>query len=170
MEGGVSHVDWLDAEGRAKVREPIGQICAGGERGEAEFLATRRDGSRLPILMAATPVTVNETFLGVRGILVDMTEQRRPADARKETLRRMELLNSITRRDISNKLTALLGPLALARAPEPGARREGLDRAERAVSPVLALVAFIGNIRRSGPTPPGGSLSDRWLTGSARPS
>lgn len=150
VETGVSLVDGLDAEERARVLEAIRQICDGGERGEVEFVAARRDGSRLPVLMTAAPVTAVGTCLGVRGILVDMTEQRRSMDAQKEALRRMGLLNSITRHDILNQLTVLLGSLALAREPDPGACQDGLDRAERAVSLVQGLVAFIGDYQEIG--------------------
>ena len=150
VASGVSLINGLDPDERERVLEAIRQICASGERGEVEFVTARKDGSPLPVLMAATPVTASGSCLGVRGILVDMTEQRRSTDAQKEALRRMGLLNSITRHDILNQLTVLLGSLDLAREEESGACQEGLDRAGRAVSLIQGLVAFIGDYQEIG--------------------
>lgn len=150
VQAGLSLVDGLDEEERTRVLAEIRRTCEGGGQGRVGFRAVGRDGSRRPVMMVAAPMTAGGTAPGILGILVDMTEQQRATDAQKEALRRMALLNSITRHDIQNQLTVLSGSLDLAREPDPEAARAGFDRAERALTLIEALVTFIGDYQEIG--------------------
>jgi PAS domain S-box-containing protein len=50
-----------------------------------EYSAIRSDGSTFPIKMYVTPVTSNGTITGIRGIGIDMTEQKRTDEALRES-------------------------------------------------------------------------------------
>jgi PAS domain S-box-containing protein len=59
--------------------------------------------------------------LGVEGIVHDITHLRQAEDALREANRKLNLLNSITRHDVANQLTVLLGytQLAMVKNPDP---------------------------------------------------
>lgn len=149
MEDGLALVHGLDPPESARVLEELREICSGGGRGDIEFQATRRDGSILPVLVAATPVMKDGRCTGVRGILIDMTVPKRSEEALKQAFRRMNLLSSITRHDIQNQLTVLKGHLDLYREAEPPATA-GLLRADRAVQLIRELVEFSADYQEIG--------------------
>ncbi|ACL16416.1 PAS domain S-box protein [Methanosphaerula palustris] len=45
-----------------------------------EYIALRRDGSRFPVIIYAAPVYQDQTLTGLRGVIVDISEQRRIED------------------------------------------------------------------------------------------
>jgi PAS domain S-box len=68
------------------------------------------------------PVTDSRgSILGVLGITRDITERKRMEEAIKETSKKLQLLSSITRHDVSNQLTVMDGylRLALTKKPDP---------------------------------------------------
>jgi PAS domain S-box-containing protein len=68
-------------------------------------------------------------FAGIEGILHDITELRQAEHALREANRKLNLLSDITRHDIKNKLTSLLGLLDLARSRSSDApMKESVDR------------------------------------------
>jgi len=52
--------------------------------------------------------------VGNRGLLIDISELKRSQEALEAANRKLTLLNAVTRHDIQNQVTALLGYLALA--------------------------------------------------------
>jgi PAS domain S-box-containing protein len=74
---------------------------------------------------------------GLIGMLVDITEQKQMEDALKQANRQLGLLTSITRHDINNKITAILGYLDLAEMDgaghAPGEYIEKLKSLTRAI-------------------------------------
>ena len=59
--------------------------------------------------------------VGIEGIVHDVTHLKQAEDALKEANRKLNLLNSITRHDVANQLTVLLGytQLAMIKNPDP---------------------------------------------------
>jgi len=63
---------------------------------------------------------------GVNGVLRDFTDRKRAEEAIRLANRKLNLLNNITRHDILNTITALLGCVDMARATKDPAEREEL--------------------------------------------
>jgi PAS domain S-box-containing protein len=74
-----------------------------------------RDGHIVELESHAKPVFhSNGTFAGYHGIDRDITERKRSEYALRQANRQLNLLTSITRHDILNKVTVILGHLAIA--------------------------------------------------------
>ncbi len=75
-----------------------------------------RDGHTVELESHAKPVfRTDGTFSGYRGIDRDVTERRRAEYALQQVNRQLNLLSGITRHDILNKVTVILGYLAIAK-------------------------------------------------------
>ncbi|MDD1686379.1 response regulator [Methanoregula sp.] len=114
LERGLNLFDHIIPEDREPVRQGIGMIARGGTTAGHEYTCMKRDGTRIPCLVYTTRVLQNNRCTGIRGILVDISERKKTEHAMQQTLEKLGMLNSITRHDILNKLTALNAYLSLA--------------------------------------------------------
>ena len=113
LQRGINLLSYIIPEDRARVSETIGHIILGERLTGSEFTAIRSDGSTFPVLIVNKPVEKEGKIVGMRGILIDMTERRNAERALKEAMKKLSLLNSITRHDILNQLSALLSYITL---------------------------------------------------------
>ena len=74
---GLSAMQLVIPEDRDKVKKNIQLVLSGKKRGGAEYTALRKDGSTFPIIVYTTPVTHEGKAVGLRGIIVDITERKR---------------------------------------------------------------------------------------------
>ena len=76
------------------------------ERYETERMA--KDGRRIEVSLSISPIKNNRgTIIGASTIAHDITERKRMEHALDEANKKLQLLNSITRHDILNQITAL---------------------------------------------------------------
>jgi PAS domain S-box-containing protein len=84
------------------------------EQHDFEFI--RKDGSRIFTSMAMTPIMDERgTYRGALALVADVTKRKLAEEALQLANRKLNLLSSITRHDILNQLTALLGYLELSK-------------------------------------------------------
>lgn len=107
LERGLNLFDHIVPEDREQVRQGIGRIAGGGRTAGSEYTGMMRDGTRFPLLVYTTRVIENGQCTGIRGILVDISERKKTEQAMQQALKKLNILNSITRHDIVNKLTSL---------------------------------------------------------------
>jgi len=115
---------------------PLNQVM------ELEF--RRRDGTTVWTETMITPtVDRTRTLLGVTGVTRDVTGRRKAEDALRLANRQLNLLGSITRHDLLNKLTVILGNLKLAekRCTDP-ALAENLKKIQSATSAIKSQIEF----------------------------
>jgi diguanylate cyclase (GGDEF)-like protein/PAS domain S-box-containing protein len=62
-----------------------------------EYQAARRDGHRFPVLVSTRPIVRGEGRLGMRGIMVDLSERRRQEELMRESEERFRTLAEVTR-------------------------------------------------------------------------
>ncbi|MDB5969229.1 MAG: hypothetical protein JWQ90_1679 [Hydrocarboniphaga sp.] len=78
LVGRKTLADLLDAEGVSRFRETFAQLKAEGHISGVEYQITRKDGSRFPIMLAASAITdAAGRYLRSRGTIVDITERKR---------------------------------------------------------------------------------------------
>jgi PAS domain S-box-containing protein len=77
-------------------------------------------GERIPVLKTVVPVSISGRSVLVESF-VDISEQKRSEAAVRESNRKLNLLNNITRHDIRNKLTVAQGYTQLAVLSKPEA-------------------------------------------------
>jgi PAS domain S-box-containing protein len=81
--------------------------------------------------------------IGLTGISRDITEQKRASDALKQANKRLNLLNGVTRHDILNQLTILLGYLRLDCDEETDPARKRITEREIAAAEMIQhLIEF----------------------------
>jgi len=64
-------------EDRGRLKERIRQILSGERLRATEYMAQRRDGSTFPVLVYSRPIMHENEPVGLRGIALDITEQKR---------------------------------------------------------------------------------------------
>ena len=109
-----------------------------------ESTHTRKDGERIDVSLTVSPV------LGIRGqitgsstISSDITARKRMEDALKLANKKLGLLSNVTRHDINNQMTALIGNIELLERgiKDPSSERHFL-RAKEAMERISTILKF----------------------------
>jgi len=74
FEKGLSAIDMIVPEQKNLAIQNINKAMRGETIEFTEYNALRKDGRSFPILISSTPITRNNELLGLRGIIVDITE------------------------------------------------------------------------------------------------
>jgi PAS domain S-box-containing protein len=106
---------FMDERGAGIAAAYLEQRRKGGtEHRDFEFI--RRDGSRMYASLAMTAITNEDgAYQGALALCSDITQRKLAEEALQLANRKLNLLSTITRHDILNQLTALLGYLELSR-------------------------------------------------------
>jgi PAS domain S-box-containing protein len=81
-----------------------------------ETLVKYHDGIKRPVIFnKATYTNPDGSLGGLLGIVVDITDRKKAEDTLAATNRKLQLLSSITRHDILNKITVILAHIRLAK-------------------------------------------------------
>ncbi|MEW5952546.1 MAG: PAS domain S-box protein [Bacillota bacterium] len=71
---------------RNRVRRNIQRVFKGEHMMENEYVALRKDGSTFPVIIHCSPVHQHNRPVGLRGILIDITERKRSERALQQAL------------------------------------------------------------------------------------
>ncbi|MGW8322629.1 MAG: PAS domain-containing protein, partial [Thermodesulfobacteriota bacterium] len=82
---GFQATDFLIPADRERARQRIDRLFQGEEVGVSEYTAQRKDGSTFPVLLRSTPVLIDGKVVGLRGYILDTTEQKRTEEALRES-------------------------------------------------------------------------------------
>ncbi|MBN1211769.1 MAG: PAS domain S-box protein [candidate division Zixibacteria bacterium] len=74
---GLSALDMIAPESRKRAGANYEQLISGGEIGTNEYTAIRKDGSLFPITLHSNAIVRQGRAVGVRGVIVDITERKR---------------------------------------------------------------------------------------------
>jgi PAS domain S-box-containing protein len=127
---GLNALDLLIPADRDKARSTMVSILETGGPHGGEYTALRRDGSTFPVVIHSSSVVRDGALSGMRGIMVDMSEQLRV----EEQLRRVDKLESLgvlaggIAHDFNNILTGIVGNINLARLEDDTERAHALLR------------------------------------------
>jgi PAS domain S-box-containing protein len=109
-----------------------------------EVIAHHRDGHDLVMEIRSSRITgIDGRVTGFRGVVYDTTTRKKAEEELKRANRQLTLLGSITRHDLLNKITVILGNLKIAERkctdPEQG---EHLKRIRYATSTIKSQIEF----------------------------
>jgi PAS domain S-box-containing protein len=127
-------------EDRERAKENFEKMLRGEGKGPNEYRIKRKDGAIFPCMTYTRPIVRDGKVVGARGILVDLTEQKRAEEERIRLLteiRQTQKMDAIGRlaggiaHDFNNILNALLGysELALHKISD----RDVVERSLRAI-------------------------------------
>ena len=99
----------VDTADRPVIRETFERSLQGEEVHPLQFSLIKKDREELPVIMYTSPIIRENEYAGIRGIIVDISDQKRLETALATTNRKLNLMNSVTRHDVLNNITGLLG-------------------------------------------------------------
>jgi len=82
-------LDLIIPEDRAKAIESMGEIPVSSEVIPHEYRAFRSDGNIIPVVIYSSPIHKDGEVTGFRGIVLDISEQKRSEEAIRESERRL---------------------------------------------------------------------------------
>jgi len=92
FDRGLSVVELVVPEDRDRLRKDITSRLKGEELGSEEYSALKKDGSTFPVVAHFRPVTRENRVVGLRGIVVDITERKLAQEKLAETNKLLETL------------------------------------------------------------------------------
>jgi PAS domain S-box-containing protein len=120
---GLSVMQFLIPEDRDKAMHNIRQRISGENLGSQEYTALRKDGGTFPISVHVTPVIQDNVFIGLRGIMIDTTQQKQDEQEKKKLeaqlhqTQKMESIGTLAggiAHDFNNILSPIIGYSELA--------------------------------------------------------
>jgi len=85
FDKGLNVFQMLAPEDQNRAKKNMGNILDGKTVGPVEYTALRKDGSTFPILIHASPITRGDKVVGLRGIVLDITDHKRMENALRES-------------------------------------------------------------------------------------
>jgi len=95
LEGGMFIFQVVTDADVVRARTMYRWRTGGDVAGRVEYTALRKDGSMFPISVHGVPIRRDGAVVGVRGIIVDITERKEAEERVKEHTHTMEILNRI---------------------------------------------------------------------------
>jgi len=94
FENGFNVLDVLIPEDRKRAQENMQNIMNGKSVKNTEYTLVKKDGSTFPVLIYSNPVLKDGKPLGLRGIIVDISERKQAEEALRESERWLSTLMS----------------------------------------------------------------------------
>ncbi len=91
LEKGVTVFEVFSEDEHQRIGENIRKILRGEPSGALEYTAKRKDGSTFPVITYSVPIMQENIPVGLRGVLVDITERKA---AEQATLQALSLLEA----------------------------------------------------------------------------
>ena len=118
LRTGIHMRDVVAPRDYARITENAGRILAGDVREGDEYILRRKDGIEFPVFIRAARIVQDGSIVGLRGIVVDLTQSRRAEEEKlrlEEQVRqaqKMEAMGTLAggiAHDFNNILAAIIG-------------------------------------------------------------
>jgi len=115
-QGTICSIDTLIVEkDRQRIMAEVNAAIKENRNFSVEYSIIHKDGTSRFFIERGQPVFDNDGLLSIDGIIHDMTDHKRTEEALHQANNKLTMLNSITRHDILNQLTVVLGYLKLSK-------------------------------------------------------
>jgi PAS domain S-box-containing protein len=157
FDNGLSVLQMLIPEDRDRATENLRRRLSGEKFGGIEYTARRKDAGTFPVLVHVNPVIRENKPVGLRGLVIDITEhklaeqEKKKLEARLQQSQKMESIGTLAggiAHDFNNILFSLLGYTELALddaetgTPLHDNLQEVLTAAQRAKDLVKQILTF----------------------------
>jgi PAS domain S-box-containing protein len=116
VPGRVDFLQLISEDDKIATRDAMERSMNDRCTARVDSMARRKDGNRFPVSVYFSPVLDNADVVGVRGILIDMTEQKR-VEQQLQQAHKMEAIGTLSggiAHDFNNILAAIMGFTELA--------------------------------------------------------
>ena len=96
IDKGLNLLQLFIPEDRKRVMKDIEKVLKGEEFGSHEYTGLRKDGGTFRVLAYSSPIIREETIVGMRGIILDITERKLAEEQVAQRNRELGALNAIT--------------------------------------------------------------------------
>ena len=100
---------FLVPEDQQRAIENIQKRMQGEKSSGTELMFQRKDGSRFPGLVFAERVTLQEGKLGLRGVIVNISQSKKATEELTIMNEKLRVVGGLTRHDVRNKLSTVTG-------------------------------------------------------------
>jgi len=85
FDRGINSIEMLIPEDRNRAMEKIQKVMRGETSDSNEYTALRKDGGTFPILINSNALIRENKLMGIRGIIVDLTQSKKVEEALRES-------------------------------------------------------------------------------------
>jgi PAS domain S-box-containing protein len=156
LAGGFNVIDGFVPEDRESAARNIAFSLQGHRQGKNEYTVMRKDGTTIPVEIHAERVLHENTAIGIRGVLLDLTPNRRAQEERErleaqlQQAQKMEAIGALAggiAHDFNNILSAIIGYTELAMLNEGAEHcqaelKQALLASNRARDLIKQILAF----------------------------
>lgn len=120
-----------------------------------EYRLRKKDGSTFPVMIFSEKIINNDGKIGLRGVIVNISESRQKAEELKRLSEKLSVLGSLTRHDVRNKLSCIRGCTYLMkkRFSDNDELRKLIDQIDSAVDSTAHLLDFAAVYEKVGAEP-----------------
>ncbi len=109
----INPIQLLIPEDRNRVKNDIRKVLSGEELGGVEYTALKKDGTKFPIMIYSSKITRNNQVLGIRGVILNMTQIKEAENQIKLSLKEKEMLLKEIHHRVKNNLMVISSLLNL---------------------------------------------------------
>ena len=106
---GLDIFSLVDIADRGQFRELCAKVLMGENVAPLQFSLITSDRTKVPVIMYASHIFRGNEYAGMRGIIVDIADQKRLEKSLATLNQKLNMMNSVTRHDVLNNITGLLG-------------------------------------------------------------
>lgn len=155
LTGKSTRVLYPNEDEYLRVNQELYEKMGGTGVGMTESRLLRKDGAIIDVLIRLCPFDPADFARGVTATVLDITERKRAEEALKRASRQVSLLTSVTRHDILNQLTALLGYLGHMKKMDAGGQLADLIQKEEIIAETIRhQIIFTRDYQNVGIHPP----------------
>ena len=160
FDKGLSALQMFIPEDQDRAKENIKRRLRGEKFGTNEYTALRKDGSTFPVLLHSAPIVREGKPIGLRGIIIDITDRKQAEDELRRSQERLRNLSTHLERvreeertevareihdDLGQSLTALKMDLFFLRKRLPEAQESLIQK----ITEMITLIdTSISNVKR----------------------
>jgi PAS domain S-box-containing protein len=154
VEAGLLLSEMLAPADRDRARESITRRLAGHADGYVEYLGLRRDGTTFPLTVASGPILRDGRPVGLRGIVIDLSERRQLEQELLKT-QKLESIGTLAggiAHDFNNLLQGIFGYISMAKLVHDQKEQSValLERAEQALHQSVNLTSQLLTFSKGG--------------------
>ena len=111
---GINIMDHIVPEEREAAKRGVVELFRGRDRGPIEYTLVKKDGSRFPAMILSTAIHdwKTQSITGIRGVVIDLTEQKKQESALKEANSNLEQKVKERTRELSELTESLKKEIA----------------------------------------------------------